>query len=112
MLRDLLTTNGRALLCNGFSGACFEAKAYWKASCLYCYTMVLAKKSTMVKDVVGHVKTSTYDLPAPSHTYGALVSKDPETAGQVISKWDVSKPSVAKTSDRDLIKVRSMRKKL
>jgi hypothetical protein len=70
--------------------------------------MVLAKKSTMVKDVVGHVKTSTYDLPASSHTYGALVSKDPETAGQVISKWDVSKPSVAKTSDRDLIKVRSM----
>lgn len=62
------------------------------------------KKSTMVKDVVGRVKTSTYDLPEEKHVYGQIVQKDPETAGQVISKWSVSKPSVAKTSDRNLIK--------
>jgi hypothetical protein len=35
----------------------------------------------------------------------AVVRKDPEGAGQVISRWNVSKPSVAKTSDRNLIKV-------
>eukprot|EP00752_Nemacystus_decipiens_P018606 g16681.t1 len=62
------------------------------------------KKATMVKDVVGKVRTSTRELPPSSHTYGALVTKDLEGAGAVISTWDVSKPSVAKTSDRDLIK--------
>ncbi|CAM9874704.1 unnamed protein product [Pylaiella littoralis] len=62
------------------------------------------KKATMVKDVVGKVRTSTRELPLSSHTYGALVKKDIEGAGAVISTWDVSKPSVAKTSDRDLIK--------
>ncbi|CAM9131435.1 unnamed protein product, partial [Discosporangium mesarthrocarpum] len=59
----------------------------------------------MVKDVVGKVRTSTYDLPPDTHTYGALVIKDEEGVGTVvISSWDVSKPSAAKTSDRDLVK--------
>ncbi|CAM9165819.1 unnamed protein product [Scytosiphon promiscuus] len=62
------------------------------------------KKATMVKDVVGKVRTSTRELPASCHTYGALVTKDIEGAGAVISTWDVSKPSVAKKSDRNLIK--------
>ncbi|CAM9777809.1 unnamed protein product, partial [Choristocarpus tenellus] len=66
--------------------------------------MSSAKKATMVKDVVGKVRTSTYDLPPEAHIYGALVTKDEEGAGAVISTWDVSKPSVAKKSDRDLVK--------
>ncbi|CAM9375812.1 unnamed protein product, partial [Sphacelaria rigidula] len=67
-----------------------------------------AKKATMVKDVVGKVRTSTWDLPPSSHTYGALVAKDSEGAGAVLSTWDVSKPSVAKTSDRNLIKTNAL----
>ncbi|CAM9144386.1 unnamed protein product [Ectocarpus sp. 4 AP-2014] len=67
-----------------------------------------AKKATMVKDVVGKVRTSTRELPASCHTYGALVTKDVEGAGAVISTWDVSKPSVAKSSDRNLIKTNVM----
>lgn len=61
------------------------------------------KKMTMVKDVVGKVRTSTRELPAAFHTYGALVTKDVEGAGAVISTWDESKPSVAKAADRNLI---------
>ncbi|CAM9123403.1 unnamed protein product, partial [Laminaria digitata] len=67
------------------------------------------KKSTMVKDVVGRVRTSTRELPSSQHTYGALVTKDIEGAGAaVISTWDVSKPSAAKTSDRNMIKTNAL----
>ncbi|KAG5185907.1 hypothetical protein JKP88DRAFT_310852 [Tribonema minus] len=58
----------------------------------------------MVKDTVGKVRSSTYDLPPDAFVYGSVVRRDPEGAGQVISQWNVSKPSQAKTSDRNLIK--------
>ncbi|CAM9642791.1 unnamed protein product, partial [Chrysoparadoxa australica] len=56
-----------------------------------------------LQPVVGRVKTCTYDLPK-GHTYGASVVRDPEGAGAVISTWDVAERSVAKKSDRNLIK--------
>ncbi|CAM9958547.1 unnamed protein product [Ascophyllum nodosum] len=72
------------------------------------------KKTTLVKDVVGKVRTSTRDLPPSYHTYGAFVNKDIEGVGageydsnsgmHVISSWRETKKSASKTSDRNLIK--------
>lgn len=45
----------------------------------------LPKRSTLVRTRVGCVKTTTYDLPDPDHTYGYVKPEDPEGAGE--SKW-------------------------
>ena len=48
----------------------------------------LVKKSTIIKDRIGCVRTSTYDLPAESFTYGAKGNDESaEKAGDSKLKW-------------------------
>lgn len=64
-------------------------------------------RRTMVKSTVGHVQRTTYDLPDaknPHHVYGYEIPRDPENAGQVISKWEHATLSPAATSGRSFIK--------
>ncbi|GMF44779.1 unnamed protein product [Phytophthora fragariaefolia] len=61
---------------------------------------------TMIKSTVGQVRRTTYDLPDaknPNHVYGYEVQRDPENAGQVISKWVQAVPSPAAKSGRSFI---------
>ncbi|KAG7392212.1 hypothetical protein PHYBOEH_006466 [Phytophthora boehmeriae] len=63
-------------------------------------------RRTMIKSTVGTVKRSDYDLPDaknPSHVYGYEVPRDPENAGQVISRWVHATPSVAANAGRSFI---------
>ena len=39
-------------------------------------------KRTLIKDRVGAVRTSSYDLPATEHIYGKEVKRDDEGAGK------------------------------
>lgn len=56
------------------------------------------KKRTMMKARVGCVRTTTYNLPDASHTYGAMKKADEESAGEIISNWVTTNPSSGKTS--------------
>mmetsp|Transcript_8008 Transcript_8008/g.10560 ORF Transcript_8008/g.10560 Transcript_8008/m.10560 type:complete len:227 (+) Transcript_8008:226-906(+) len=61
-------------------------------------------KRTMIKDKIGTVRTSTYDLPGNEFTYGSQVRPDVEGAGAVLSKWVVGTPSQPKESQQSFIK--------
>ncbi|KAG1696278.1 hypothetical protein DVH05_018824 [Phytophthora capsici] len=66
----------------------------------------LNMRRTMVKSTVGTVRRTTYDLPDaknPNHVYGYEIPRDPENAGQVISKWVHATPSPAVESGRSFI---------
>lgn len=41
----------------------------------------LAKKRTIIKDRVGCVRSSTYNLPAEGYSYGMKYPENPEVAG-------------------------------
>ncbi|GMH60337.1 hypothetical protein TrRE_jg12004 [Triparma retinervis] len=57
------------------------------------------KRRTMVKPIVGKCRTQTYNLPSdPNFTYGMVNQVTGESAGAVVSSWDVSKKSVAQTT--------------
>lgn len=56
----------------------------------------LQKKRTMIKDRVGCVRSSTFDLPTTSHVYGKERIKDAEGAGALISNWVTANPSEMK----------------
>jgi len=59
----------------------------------------LPKKRTLIKDRVGVVRTSTYNLPAdPSHTYGLKNRNAQEGTGEIISNWAAANPSEGKES--------------
>jgi hypothetical protein len=58
---------------------------------------------TIVKVRVGCVKLSTYDLPSKDHVYGRVLPPDEEGAGQVISNWVASDPSVKKESESKIV---------
>uniref|UniRef100_K3X1Z2 Uncharacterized protein n=1 Tax=Globisporangium ultimum (strain ATCC 200006 / CBS 805.95 / DAOM BR144) TaxID=431595 RepID=K3X1Z2_GLOUD len=63
-------------------------------------------RRTMIKSTVGHVRRTSYDLPDtknPNHTYGYEITRDPETAGEVIGKWMQAVPSPAAKSGRSFI---------
>jgi len=47
----------------------------------------IVKKRTIIKDRVGCVRTSTYNLPPANHTYGMKTVDAPEGAGEIISNW-------------------------
>eukprot|EP01038_Epipyxis_sp_PR26KG_P014912 gene14912-20061_t len=53
----------------------------------------ITKKSTIIKDRVGCVKTSAYSLPPPSHTFGKKTDESPEGVGDIISNWTTANPS-------------------
>ncbi len=63
----------------------------------------LHKRSTLVKVRLGCTKMSTYDLPSVDHTYGLPHANDPEGAGEIISNWVASNPSVDKESEKKLV---------
>ncbi|OWZ17695.1 Glucosidase 2 subunit beta, partial [Phytophthora megakarya] len=66
----------------------------------------LSLRRTMVKPTIGTVRRTTYDLPDarnPKHVYGYELPRDPENAGQVISKWVHATPSPAAMSGRSFI---------
>ena len=57
------------------------------------------KRRTMVKPVVGKCRTQTYNLPDdPSFTYGMVNKVIGESAGEVVSSWQVSTKSKAQTT--------------
>lgn len=62
------------------------------------------KKKTMIKDQIGVVRTTSYDLPGTTHVYGKADIKDSEDAGVVMSRWMASTPSQPKESQRSFIK--------
>mmetsp|Transcript_12830 Transcript_12830/g.12910 ORF Transcript_12830/g.12910 Transcript_12830/m.12910 type:complete len:91 (-) Transcript_12830:394-666(-) len=51
----------------------------------------IGKKRTMIKDRVGCVRTSSYNLPPGDHVYGKQSNPDPENAGEVLSNWVTAK---------------------
>ena len=57
----------------------------------------------LVKVRVGCVKLSTYDLPPKDHIYGRVLPADEESAGQVISNWVASDPSIKKESESKIV---------
>ncbi len=63
----------------------------------------LHKRSTLVKVRVGCVKLSTYELPAKDHVYGKGSEPDSEDAGQIISNWVASNPSINKEHESKLV---------
>ena len=62
------------------------------------------KKKTMIKDRVGCVRTTAYELPDEKHVFGKADLKDSEDAGVVMSRWIASTPSQPKESQRSFIK--------
>lgn len=63
-------------------------------------------RRTMIKSTVGNVRRTSYDLPDaknPNHAYGFEIVRDPESAGEVISKWVQATPSPAAKSGRSFI---------
>mmetsp|Transcript_9476 Transcript_9476/g.8480 ORF Transcript_9476/g.8480 Transcript_9476/m.8480 type:complete len:221 (+) Transcript_9476:29-691(+) len=63
----------------------------------------LPKRRPMVKDRVGCVRSSTYNLPSQDHTYGLKLTQDEETAGQIISSWVTANPSLHKEMGKKII---------
>ena len=61
------------------------------------------KKKTMIKDQVGAVRATSYQLPAGDHCYGKSVAKDQEGAGEVLTKWVACTPSKPKESMRSFV---------
>lgn len=62
----------------------------------------------LLKDPLGKGRRSGFDLPPSSHTYGKIIAKDAEGAGEVILGWKMSKPSATKAERRDIVKMNKM----
>lgn len=60
-------------------------------------------KRTMIKDIVGAVRTTSYDLPGEPHVYGLPGGKDAVGSGGVISTWVTATPSKPTESQRSFI---------
>ena len=58
----------------------------------------------MIKDLVGAVRTSSYELPGQKHVFGKANFQDSENAGDCMSKWVASNPSKSKEQERSFIK--------
>ncbi|GMI50901.1 hypothetical protein ScalyP_jg3952 [Parmales sp. scaly parma] len=56
------------------------------------------KRRTMVKDVVGKCRATTYDIPEDGFIYGIQNEVQVVGAGTVLSSWDVSKASKSETT--------------
>mmetsp|Transcript_1439 Transcript_1439/g.2343 ORF Transcript_1439/g.2343 Transcript_1439/m.2343 type:complete len:239 (+) Transcript_1439:223-939(+) len=63
----------------------------------------IPKKRTMMKDRVGCVRASTYNLPQEGHTYGAKTPEAAEGAGNIISNWVTANPSLEKKSSKLIV---------
>lgn len=63
----------------------------------------LPKKRTMVKDRVGCVRTSTYNLPPEGHVYGHANTFSDEGAGSIISNWVTANPSLEKKTSKMIV---------
>lgn len=64
----------------------------------------LTKKRTIIKDRVGCVRSSIYDLPPETFTYGAKATNpDAEGAGDIISNWVTANPSAVKQTQKMVV---------
>eukprot|EP01036_Dinobryon_divergens_P025773 gene25773-34354_t len=63
----------------------------------------LPKKRTIVKDRVGCVRTSTYDLPQEGFVFGMKSPDGNEGAGDIISNWVTANPSIEKQSSKMVV---------
>lgn len=62
------------------------------------------KKSFLVKDRVGCVKTTVYDLPEdPSHVYGYSKPPDEMRCGEIMSSWVAADPSAGKEHSKSYV---------
>lgn len=50
------------------------------------------------------MRATSYSLPAQTHSYGKVFSKDAEGAGEVLAKWVAAQPSKPKVSQRSFVK--------
>ena len=57
----------------------------------------------MVKNRVGCVRTSTYNLPQHGHVYGYKQPSDPEGAGSIMSTWVTANPSEHKGAEEIIV---------
>lgn len=60
-------------------------------------------KRTMIKDLVGTVRTTSYELPEAKHIYGMPGARDSLGCGAVISSWVAAIPSKPNESQRSFI---------
>lgn len=59
----------------------------------------------LVKDVVGRARRSNYDLPPDTHVYGKVVTRDPESAGEVVLHWKAGTLSKPREQARNLVEM-------
>lgn len=70
------------------------------------HSLHIPKRSTLIKDRVGCVRSSVYDLPPTNYTYGKPSygpSNVSEGAGEIISNWVTSDPSSGKESNKLIV---------
>jgi hypothetical protein len=60
-------------------------------------------RRTLIKDRVGCVRTSVYDLPENNFSYGKPNIQGAEGAGDIISNWVTSDPSAGKESNKLIV---------
>lgn len=60
-------------------------------------------KRTMIKELVGTVRTTSYELPRGSHVYGLPGGRDAVGSGGVISNWITATPSDPNESQRSFV---------
>lgn len=63
----------------------------------------LAKKRTIIKDRVGCVRNTTYNLPPEGHCYGTKSGTNEEGAGDLMSSWVTANPSLEKQSAKMIV---------
>jgi hypothetical protein len=67
------------------------------------HVMALPKKRTILKDRVGCVRTSTFDLPGDNFSYGRKNERNCEGAGDIISNWVTANPSLEKKAAKMIV---------
>lgn len=63
----------------------------------------VVKKRTIIKDRIGCVRTSTYNLPTEPHSFGMKSPEGYEGAGEIISNWVTANPSLEKKSSKMIV---------
>mmetsp|Transcript_36442 Transcript_36442/g.27025 ORF Transcript_36442/g.27025 Transcript_36442/m.27025 type:complete len:263 (-) Transcript_36442:48-836(-) len=67
------------------------------------HVLHLPKKRTIIKNRVGCVRTSTYDLPGDDFVFGQKNIRTGEGAGDLISNWVTANPSLEKKSAKMIV---------
>lgn len=66
------------------------------------------KNQLLVRSDVGCAKGSVRDLPSPDHRYGYKIKKDKESAGSLLSSWQMHSPTKAPLVQKDYNKMNKL----